>query len=121
LNLIDFHGSRGEIPYRQVGEGEEMNSVESSYQEGVLIDEHSCGFADQVNEDDEKLNTPIAAEEDQRCVLIVGGIQIFLPNSPTETNTRVAHEEVVQQESEKEAMRPNDFQDNCVCDAGATE
>jgi hypothetical protein len=36
-------------------------------------------------------------EEDQRCVLIVGGIQIFLPNSPIETNTRVAHEEVVQQ------------------------
>jgi hypothetical protein len=76
---------------------------------------------DHVNEDDEKLNTPIAAEEDQRCVIIVGGIQIFLPNSPTETNTRVPHEEVVQQESEKEAMRPNSFKDNCVCDAGATE
>jgi hypothetical protein len=87
-----------------VGKGEEMNSVESSYQKGVLIDEDSCGFADHVNEDDEKLNTPIAVEEDQRCVLIIGGIQIFLPNSPTETNTRVAHEEVVQQESKKEAM-----------------
>jgi hypothetical protein len=87
-----------------LGKGEEMNSVESSYQKGVLIDEHSCGFVDHVNEDDENLNTPIATEEDQRCVLIVGGIQIFLPNSPIETNTRVAHEEVVQQESEKEAM-----------------
>jgi hypothetical protein len=64
LDLIDFHGGRREIPYRQVGEGEEMKSVESSYQEGVLIDEHSCGFADQVNEDDENLNTPIEAEED---------------------------------------------------------
>jgi hypothetical protein len=42
LDLIDFHGGRREIPYRQVGEGEEMNSVESSYQKGVLIDEHSC-------------------------------------------------------------------------------
>jgi hypothetical protein len=121
LDLIDLYGGRREIPYRQVGEGEEMNSVESSYQEGVFIDEHSSGFADHLNEDDEKLNTPIAAEEDQRCVLIVGGIQIFLPNSPTETNTRVAHEEVVQQESEKEAMRPNAFKDNCVFDAGATE
>jgi hypothetical protein len=121
LCLIDFHGGIREIPYREVGEGEEMNSVESSYQKGVLIDEHSCGFVDQVTEEDEKLNTPIAAEEDQRWVLIVGGIQIFLPNSPTETNTRVAHEEVVQQESEKEAMWPNAFKDNCVCDAGATE
>jgi hypothetical protein len=78
-----------------VGKGEEMNSVESSYQRGVLM------------------------EEDQRCVLIIGGIQIFLPNSPTETNTRVAHEVVAQQESEKEAMGPNDFKANCVCDAGA--
>jgi hypothetical protein len=59
-------------------------------------------------------------EEDQRCVLIVGGIQIFLPNSPIETNTRVAHEEVVQQKSE-EAMWTNAFKDNCVCDVGATE
>jgi hypothetical protein len=121
LDLIDFHGGRREISYLQVGKGEEMNSVKSSYQKGVLIDEHSCGFADHVNEDDEKLNTPIAAEEDKRCVLIVGGIQILLPNSPIETNTRVAHEEVVQQESEKEAMRPNDFKYNCVCDAGAIE
>jgi hypothetical protein len=121
LHLIEFHGGRREIPYRQVGEGEEMNSVESSYQKGVLIDEHSCGFADQVNEDDEKLNNPIAVEEDQRFVLIVGGIQIFLPNSPTETNTRVSHEEVVQQESQKEAMWTNAFKDNCVCDAGATD
>jgi REP element-mobilizing transposase RayT len=25
LHLIEFHGGRREIPYRQVGEGEEMN------------------------------------------------------------------------------------------------
>ena len=98
-----------------------MNSAKSSYQQGVLIDGDSCGFANHVNEDDEKLNTPITTEEDQRCVLIVGGIQIFLPNSPIETNTRVAHEEVVQQESEKETMGPNAFKANCVCDAGAAE
>jgi hypothetical protein len=121
LDLIDYQVGRGGIPECQVGKGEEMNSTESSYQQGVLIDEDSCGFADHVNEDDEKLNTPIAVEEDQRCVLIVGGIQIFLPNSPAETNTRVAHEEVVQQESEKEAMGMNDFKANCVCDAGAAE
>jgi hypothetical protein len=50
-----------------------MNSAEISYQQEVLM------------------------EEDQRCVLIIGGIKIFLPNSPTEANTSVAHEEVVQQ------------------------
>jgi hypothetical protein len=56
-----------------------MKSVESSYQQRVLM------------------------EEDQRCVLIIGGIQIFLQNSPAEANTSVSHEEVVQQEYNKEA------------------
>jgi hypothetical protein len=51
----------------------------------------------------------------------LGGIQIFLPNNPTEASTSVAHEEIMQQESKKEAMGPNDFKTNCVCDAGATE
>jgi hypothetical protein len=86
MRSIDFMScqvGRGEIPYFQVGKGEEMglceglmNSADSSDQQGVLT------------------------EEDHRSVLIIGGIQIFLPNSPAETNTRVAHEEVVQQESE---------------------
>jgi hypothetical protein len=53
--------------------------------------------------------------------LIIGGIQIFLPNSPAEASTSVAHEEVVQQESKKEVMGPNDFKTNCVYDTGATE
>jgi hypothetical protein len=60
-------------------------------------------------------------EEDQRCVLIIGRIQIFLPNSPTEANTSVAHEEEVQKESKKEAMEPNAFKANCVGDASAAE
>jgi hypothetical protein len=121
LDIIDCQGGRGGILDHQVGKGEEMNSAENSYQQGVLIDEDSCGFADHVNEDDEKLNTPIAVEEGQRCVMIIGGIQIFMPNSLAEANTSVAHEEVVQQESKKEAMEPNDFEDNCVYDAGAAE
>jgi hypothetical protein len=109
-----------------------MNSAESSYQQGVLTDEmeekerphlyeDSCGVAGHVNEDDEKLNTSITEEEDQRSVLIIGGIQIFLPNSPTEASTSVSHEEMMQQESKREAMGPNDFKTNCVYDAGATE
>jgi hypothetical protein len=72
-DLIDCQVGREKIPSCQVGKGEEMNSAEISYQQEVLM------------------------EEDQRCVLIIGGIKIFLPNSPTEANTSVAHEEVVQQ------------------------
>jgi hypothetical protein len=96
-DLIDCQVGREKIPSCRVGKGEEMNSAEISYQQEVSM------------------------EEDQRCVLIIGGIQIFLPNSPTEANTSVAHEEVVQQESKKEAMEPNDFKANCVGDAGAVE
>jgi hypothetical protein len=83
-----------------VGKGEEMNSAESSCQQGVLTGEReakerphsyedSCGVADHVNEDDEKLNTSITEEEDQRSVLIIGGIQIFLPTSQAEASIGV--------------------------------
>ena len=60
-------------------------------------------------------------EEDHKCILIIGGVQIFLPNSLEKSSASVTHEEVVQHESKKEAMGPNDFKANCVCDAGATE
>jgi hypothetical protein len=43
-----------------------------------------------VNEDDEKLNTFTIQEEDQRSILIIGGIKIFLPNSQVEAS---AHDE----------------------------
>jgi hypothetical protein len=44
---------------------ESLESSEvSSYQQGILIGEYSCGFANHVNEDDEKLNTFIIEEED---------------------------------------------------------
>jgi hypothetical protein len=43
-----------------------------------------------VNEDDEKLNTSITEEEDQRSILIIGGIQIFLPSSQGEASICVA-------------------------------
>jgi hypothetical protein len=96
-DIIECQVGREKIPSFRVGKGEEMNSAEISYQQEVLV------------------------EEDHRCVLIIWGIQIFLPNSPTDANTSVAHEEVVQQESKKEAMVPNDFKANCVGDAGAVE
>jgi hypothetical protein len=74
-----------------------VNLAESSYQQGEMM------------------------EGDHKCIMIIGGIKIFLPNSPVEASTSVSHEKVMQQESKKEAMGPNDFKYNFVCDAGATE
>jgi hypothetical protein len=101
VDLINFQEGRGDIPIFQVGKGEEMSSVESSCQQGVLTDgkeveerphpyEYSCGIASHVNEDDEKLNTSVTEEEDQRSVLIIGGIKIFLPSSQGEASICVA-------------------------------
>jgi hypothetical protein len=103
-DLINYQVGRKKIPSCQVGKGEErrlfesfMNSAKSSYQQGELV------------------------EKDHKCILIIGGIQIFLPISLAEANASVAHEEVMQQEYKKEAMGPNAFKFNCVCDAGVTE
>jgi hypothetical protein len=86
-----------------VGKGEEMSLVESSCQEGVLMDvkeakeghhpyEDSFGIAIHMNEDDEKLNTSVTEEEDQRSTLIIGGIKIFFPSSQGEDRIVVEDE-----------------------------
>jgi hypothetical protein len=61
---------RREVQKSQVGRGKEVilsesltDSVESSCQQGVLIDEDLCGFVYHVNEDDENLNTLTIQEE----------------------------------------------------------
>jgi hypothetical protein len=56
----------------------------------VLIGEDSCGFVDHVNEYDEKLNTLTIKEEDQKSILIIGGIKELLPNNQVEAS---AHDE----------------------------
>jgi hypothetical protein len=43
-----------------------------------------------VNEDDEKLRTSTIKEKDQRIVLIIGGVNIFLPSGRGEANIDVA-------------------------------
>jgi hypothetical protein len=65
--------SRAEIPYFQVNKREQMrlykslmNSEVSSYQQEELI------------------------EKDQRSLLIIGGIEVFLPHIPVEARTFVA-------------------------------
>jgi hypothetical protein len=45
-----------------------------------------------MNEDDEKLCTSTLKEEDQRRVLIIGGIRIFLPGNQAEASMCVASE-----------------------------
>jgi hypothetical protein len=64
VDLIDCQVGSRKFPNCQVGREKEMRLSESlrssevsSCQQGVLIDEDSCGFADHVNEDDEKLKT----------------------------------------------------------------
>jgi len=80
-----------------VGRGKEVRLSESlrdsgvsSGQQGVLIGEDSCGFAGHVNEYDDKLKTCTIQEEDQKSILMIGGIWVFLPHSPVEANKGVA-------------------------------
>jgi hypothetical protein len=68
--------------------------------------EDSCGVADHVNEDDENLNTSTLKEEDQRCILIIGGINIFLTRIPAEASAYVAYEKEMQEAFEEEAIGP---------------
>jgi hypothetical protein len=62
-----------------------------------------------VNEDDDKLNTSITEKEDQKSVLIVGGIKMFLPSNQLEAiisvasaKTKVQPTETVKEDEEKE-------------------
>jgi hypothetical protein len=106
IDLINFQVGRREVPNFQVGRGKEMRLSESlrssevgSCQQGVVIGEDSCGFADHVNEDDEKLKTLTIQKEDHRSILIIGGINTFLPNNQVEAS---AHDEGALTEEERQ-------------------
>jgi hypothetical protein len=96
MDLIYCQVGRGDIPDFQVGKGEEMSSVESSLTDEEEAGEkpHSDGDSrrtvSHVNEDDEKLQTFITEKEDQKTVLIIGGVKIFLPSGRGEASTDVA-------------------------------
>jgi hypothetical protein len=91
MDLVNFQEGRGYIPNFQVGKGEEVISVEILHQ-GVLTDEeeaeerprsreYSCRAASHMNEDDDKLENFITTKEKgQRSILIIGGVEIFLPS-----------------------------------------
>jgi hypothetical protein len=101
--IVDCQEGRTEFLSFQVGKEEEErlseslgNSEVSSDQLGTLIE-----------------------EEDQSFVLIIGGIKIFLLSSPTEASASIAHEEVMHEASEEEAMGPNIFKFNNLFISGA--
>jgi hypothetical protein len=71
--LIDCQEGREEIPYCQVGKGEKMRLSKSLMNSGMSSDQR------------EEL-----VEKDQRNLLIIGGIEIFLPLSPVEARVCVA-------------------------------
>jgi hypothetical protein len=70
-DLMNYQKGSGGILDFQVGKGDEvrlpkrlMNSTRSSYHQGELM------------------------EEDQRRIMIIGGIEIFLPNNQTEATSQ---------------------------------
>jgi len=68
---------------------ESFESLEvSSCQRVVMIGEYSCGFVDHLNEYDNKLKTFTIQEENQKSVLVIRGIKVFLPNNQEETSAR---------------------------------
>jgi hypothetical protein len=56
----------------------------------VLRSGDSCGIENHVNEYDDKLKTCTISKEDQKSILIIGGIEVFLPSSPFEARESVA-------------------------------
>jgi hypothetical protein len=84
-----------------VGKGEEMSSVEISCQGVLEYGEkeeerphpygYACGDASRMNEDDDKLKNFVTEEKDQRSILVIGGIHIFLLRNQGEVSIGVAY------------------------------
>jgi hypothetical protein len=99
-DLINCKEGREEIPDHQVGKGEEMRLSDSLMNSEVSLDQQG-----------------MLIEEDQRSILIIGEIDIFLPKSPVEARACVAYETIEEgqptssiiEEEEKE----NIIQQNC--------
>jgi hypothetical protein len=97
-DLIDCQVGSRKFPNCQVHRGKEVRLSESlrdlrvsSGQQGVLISEDSCGFADHVNEYGDKLKIYPIQKEYQKSILMNGGIKVFLPYSPVEAIVCVAN------------------------------
>ena len=73
-DLIDFQEGKAETPDFQVRKGEEMSLSDSLMKSEVSLNQQRV----------------LTEREDQRSVLIIGGIQIFLPSIPVEATTHFA-------------------------------
>jgi hypothetical protein len=62
---------------------------EEEAEERPRSNEDSCEIVDRVNEDDENLKTSTVEEKEQRTILIIGGVEIFLPSGGGEAQTDV--------------------------------
>jgi hypothetical protein len=98
-DLIDYHVGSRKFPICQVGRGIEVRLFESLRdsgvslgQKGVMISEYSCGFADHVNENDDKLKNCTIQKEDRKSILMIGGIWVFLLDTPIEARACVVDE-----------------------------
>jgi len=56
----------------------------------LIEDEDSCGFPSHVNEYDDKLKSFTIQEDDLRSLIMIGGIEIFLPHAQEEAEICVA-------------------------------
>ena len=114
--LIDLQEGRKENSGFQVGK-EEMrqsqslkNSKNSSGQQRVLKKKEEMRMYESLNNLRESLDQQgllIGEEEDHRCILIIGGIDIFLSRSLVEAYACDSHEEVMHESSEEYAIGPN--------------
>jgi hypothetical protein len=70
---------------------EQMSSgMDLDQQMQLTEDEDSCGFSSHVNEDDDKLKTFTIRGGDLRSLMMIGGIEIFLPLAQEEAEIWVA-------------------------------
>jgi hypothetical protein len=76
VDLIVCQGSSRKIPYCQVGRDKQVRLCESLMNSEVSLDQQM----------------QLTKEEDLRNLLMIGGIQIFLPHSPEEAKVCVADE-----------------------------
>jgi hypothetical protein len=105
--LKDYQEGSRIIPNGQVGRDEQIRLQEGLIKSEVSLNqpkeltekEGSCGSPIHVNEDDDKLKTCTIREEYQMDLLMVGGIQIFLPFAADYVEVCIADVEVATTEA----------------------
>jgi hypothetical protein len=89
-----------EVSQNQPEELTEQVSSEVDLDQQVQLTENedSCGFPSHVNEDDDKLKNFTIREDDLGILIMIGGIEIFLPLSQEEAEIWVADATNIEEE-----------------------